>query len=85
MWDSKKTILEQCEAQGIPCPFACRAGACQVCACRVIWDQSHLVPEFGWDKLIELDDDQLLTCIGSITPAAESSDEVHEIELAFDN
>ena len=82
--DSKKTILEQCEEKGIPCPFACRAGACQVCACTVKGDKSHLVPEFGGDKLIEIEEDQFLTCIGSVTESAEGSDKIHEIELAFE-
>lgn len=33
--DSKTSITEQCEKHGIDSPFACRAGVCNVCACKV--------------------------------------------------
>ena len=41
--DSKISITEQCEKLGIDSPFACRAGACTTCACRVKSGAEHLV------------------------------------------
>ncbi len=41
--DSKLSITEQCERKGIDSPFACRAGACTTCACRVRSGGEYLV------------------------------------------
>jgi 3-ketosteroid 9alpha-monooxygenase subunit B len=41
--DSKMSVTEQCEQKGIDSPFACRAGACTVCACRVKSGAENLV------------------------------------------
>lgn len=41
--ESKTSITEQCEKHGIDSPFACRAGACTTCACRVRSGAEHLV------------------------------------------
>lgn len=62
--DSKASITEQCEKHGIDSPFACRAGACTTCACRVRSGSEHLVQNRFGEKLIETEDDQFLTCIG---------------------
>lgn len=34
--EDKASITDQCEKHGIDSPFACRAGACTTCACKVI-------------------------------------------------
>lgn len=64
--DSKISITEQCEKLGIDSPFACRAGACVTCACRVVSGGEHLVQNRFGEKLIETDEDQFLACIGGI-------------------
>lgn len=61
--DSKSSITEQCEKQGIDSPFACRAGACTVCACRVQSGGENLVQNRFGEKLIDTEENQFLCCI----------------------
>lgn len=81
--DSKSSITEQCEKQGIDSPFACRAGACTTCACRVKSGAESLVQNRFGEKLIETDDDQFLSCIGGLHEGHVASAENYEVVLDF--
>lgn len=82
--DSKSSITEQCEAKGIDSPFACRAGACTMCATRVKEWGEHLVQDAFGQKLVEIDDDQFLCCIGSLHEWRAKSDEEFEVVMEYD-
>jgi len=81
--DSKISITEQCEKLGIDSPFACRAGACVTCACRVKSGAEHLVQNRFWEKLIETDDDQFLACIGGVHEWHAASADNYEVVLDY--
>lgn len=81
--DSKISITEQCEKQGIDSPFACRAGACTTCACRVKSGAEFLVQNRFWEKLIDTDDDQFLSCIGWLHEWRALDSEIHEVVLDY--
>lgn len=81
--EDKSSITEQCEKHGIDSPFACKAGACTVCACKVVSWGEHLVQNKFWEKLVDTDDDQFLTCIGGLHEWRVSSRENFEVTLDF--
>ena len=81
--DSKLSITEQCEQKGIDSPFACRAGACTVCACRVKSGAENLVQNRFGEKLIETDEDQFLCCIGGLHEGRVASAENFEVVMDY--
>ncbi len=81
--EDKASITEQCEKHGIDSPFACRAGACTSCACKVVSWSEHLVQNKFWEKLIDTEDDQFLTCIGWLHEGRIASEENFEVVLDF--
>ena len=82
--DSKSSITEQCEARDIDSPFACRAGACTMCACKVEKGQEYLIQNKFWEKLVDVDDDQFLCCIGGFNDADVDSDEEYEVVMGYE-
>ena len=82
--DSKTSITEQCEKRGIDSPFACRAWACITCACRVRAGRDSLVQERFGDKLIDIDEDQFLACIGGFHEWRVASSENYEVVLDYE-
>ncbi len=81
--DSKSSITEQCEKLGIDSPFACRAGACTTCACRVESGAEFLVQNRFWEKLIETEENQFLSCIGWFHEGRVADSDNHEVVLNF--
>lgn len=69
------------EDAGYEMPVACCSGACMVCACRVIEWQDHVDPATVSVPLIDVEDDQVLTCVGGVQEDAIDSDENHTIIL----
>lgn len=81
--EDKASITDQCEKHGIDSPFACRAGACTTCACKVVSWGEHLVQNKFGEKLIDTDEDQFLTCIGWLHEGRINSEENFEVVLDF--
>jgi ferredoxin len=52
-----------------------------VCACRVIEGQEHVDPATVSVPLIDVDDDQVLTCVGGVQESSIDSDEDQTIVL----
>ena len=81
--DSKTSITEQCEKHGIDSPFACRAGVCHACTCKITSWGEHLVQNAFWVKMVDTDRDEFLTCIGGLHERRASSEENYEVVLDF--
>lgn len=52
------SLLDSLEAQGIPAPYSCRGGYCGCCRARLLDGEVEPVQ----DALVDLDDDEILTC-----------------------
>lgn len=52
------SLLDALEAQEIPAPYNCRGGYCGCCKVRLIDGEVESVQ----DSLVDLDDDEILTC-----------------------
>lgn len=78
------SISEDAEKAGYEIPTSCRAGACFVCAGRIKkwWDCIDIgkisVP------LIDIDEDQILTCVGGIKDECFIDGEDHEVVIEKD-
>ena len=81
--DSKTSITEQCEKHGIDSPFACRAGVCNVCACKVRSWGEHLVQNAFGEKMVDTDADEFLPCIGGLHEGHVVSNEDFEVVLDY--
>ena len=83
-WDSKQSITDQCEQKGIDSPFACRAWACTVCACKVESGEEFLVQNKFWEKLVDTEDGYFLNCIGWFNDADVDSDSENEVVMSYE-
>lgn len=81
--EDKISITEQCEKHDIDSPFACRAGACTTCACKIVKWKEFLVQEKVGMKLIDTDEDQFLTCIWGLHEGHIDTPENNEVILDF--
>lgn len=80
------SIIEWCEDLWIDLSYSCRAGACSVCAAKVISGAEHLYQNKIGEKLIELDDENwFLTCIGGFKQEALDSEDFKLIEVEMIN
>lgn len=77
----ERSISEDAEKAGFEIPTSCRAGACFVCAGRV---KSGLeCVDIGKISvpLIDIDDDQVLTCVGGIYDRCFDDGGCHEVVI----
>lgn len=58
-----ETITDHAENLGIELPYSCRSWACFVCAANVEKWKEFLLQETWWTKIIDTDEDEVLTCI----------------------
>ena len=75
------TLIEQMENQAFDMPYSCRAGACMTCAVVVKRGKEHIMQEFGGEKFIDTDDDQILTCIAGLSKESVEAAQNFEIIL----
>lgn len=71
----EESICTQAQEAGAPIPMSCGVGACRTCVAKVVSGKEHLAPEAVGPAMIEVEDDEVLTCICGITeeprPGAE--------------
>ncbi len=75
------TLIEQMENHAFDMPYSCRAGACMTCAVVVKRGKEHILQEFGGEKFIDTDDDQILTCIAGLSKDSVESEEAFDVIL----
>lgn len=61
-----KLITEMASTNDVEIPFSCGAGACGLCMCEVIEGREIINDAFLSHPLMELEENQVLTCIASI-------------------
>ncbi len=72
---AKETILENARANGLPAPYACKAGVCATCRAKVVKGEVRMIQNYGLsDK--EVEQGYVLTC--QSVPVSD------EVELDFD-
>ena len=78
MWQS---FVEAAEDIGITMPTSCCAGACFTCACRILEGQDDIDIGLLSVPLVDIDDDQVLTCIGWLKDEVFTDGKFHRIVL----
>lgn len=83
--DENKSIVDLAEEQGIELPYSCRSGACFSCCAWVNKWIEHLDAEKTWEKLIDTEPGEVLTCICGIKSSVFEKGDSHEITLEMFN
>lgn len=65
-----KLITEMAKANDVEIPFSCGAWACGLCLCEVIEGKDLINGAFLNHPLMELEENQILTCISAIKDEA---------------
>ena len=60
------SLLEEAENAGVDIPSSCRMGACLACGVKIIEGKELWENASHGDQLIDIEDDLVLTCIGSV-------------------
>lgn len=83
--DQQRSIVDIAESKDIELPYSCRSGACYSCCAEVHKGQDWIDTEKTGEQLIDVEDNECLTCIAWVDKKAfEQSDNV-EIELEMLN
>lgn len=78
MWQS---FVEAADDIGITMPTSCCAGACFTCACRIVEWQEDVDIGLLSVPLVDIDDDQVLSCIGGLKDEVFTDGKFHRIVL----
>lgn len=81
MAEEGKTIAQMAEENSVDIPISCGAGACFVCAVKVLSGKEFLIQDMVSQPLVELESDQFLTCIGGVAPEHINGGELKEVVL----
>lgn len=73
--NAEESLCTQAQDAGAPIPMSCGVGACRTCVATVTKGKEHLVPDAVGPAMIDVEDDEVLTCICGVdmpsTPGAE--------------
>lgn len=83
--DSQESIVDIAEQEGIELPYSCRSGACFSCCAQIKKWAQWLDREKTGEQLIDVDEDEFLSCIWGIQSSAFEVGEEVEIELEMLN
>lgn len=84
-WSFDWSISDQLEEKWIQVLTSCKAWACSVCSCKVVKWMKYLEQNKLWEKIIETDDDEFLSCIWWIKRDYIDDDNINEIEIELFN
>lgn len=76
-----KLITEMAKENNIEIPFSCGSGACGLCLCEVIEGMEFINSEYLNHPMMELEDNQILTCISAIKDKCFDDGKDHKIVL----
>lgn len=61
--NTEESIGMQAQEEGAPVPISCGSGACRTCVMKVVEGMEHLDKEAVGPAMIEIEDDEILSCI----------------------
>jgi ferredoxin len=73
--------LDIAEKNGIDIPFSCRTGACFACACTIKEGMEHVDLGLLGMPLVDVEDDQCLSCIAGVKKQVFSQPGFHRVVL----
>lgn len=76
-----ESFVDGADRSGFEIPTSCCAGACFTCACRVIQWEEDIERELLSIPLVDLEEDQMLTCIGWLKDHVFHDGRFHHIIL----
>ncbi len=76
-----QSLAEAAEDNGLSLPVSCCAGACFTCACRIVEGQDDVDIGMLSMPLVDIDEDQVLTCIGGLKEYIYNDGQFHKIVL----
>lgn len=76
-----KSFVQMAEDVGIELPVSCCSGACFVCACRIKDGIDNVDIAKLSVPLVDIDEDQVLSCIGGIKSSCFRDGKYHKIVL----
>lgn len=76
-----KSFTQMAADAGYEMPVSCCSGACMVCACRVVEWRDAVDPATVSVPLIDVEDDQVLSCVGGVDESMIDSDDEHIVVL----
>ncbi len=79
------SILEIGEQFGIELPYSCRAGACTTCLCKVEQGKDNLNQNLLGEPIIDLMEDEFLSCIGGFQKDLLEGEEKHVVRAIWQN
>lgn len=79
--DEDKSIIDLAEEKGVELPRSCRSGACFSCCATVTKWKEYLDLNKTWEMLIDVDEDEVLTCICWVRSWVFESGETVEIDV----
>ena len=79
------SILDMLEQKGFELPYSCRAGACTSCCCGVSDGMDILDQNKAGEVIIDLEEDEFLTCIGGFQSKQLQDEEIHTVTMEVKN
>ncbi len=76
-----QSFVEAAEDIGVMMPTSCCAWACFTCACRIVEGQEDVDIGLLSVPLVDIEDDQVLACIGGLKDEIFSDGKFHRIVL----
>ena len=75
------SISEITQKAWIHLPISCCAWACFVCGAKIVSGQEFLDQGKAWEALIDLEENEFLTCIGWFKTECLTDEEKHEVVM----
>lgn len=76
-----QSFVDAAEDAGFEMPVSCCAGACFTCACRIVEGQDDVDVGLVSVPLVDIEDDQVLACIGGLKDQVFDDGKFHRIVL----
>ena len=83
--DVDESVTDMAEKIWVELPYSCRSGACFTCCAEVTQGQEYLEQNKTGEQLIDIEENEFLTCIGGIDSAAYEGDEDRDISITMLN
>lgn len=76
-----QSFVDAADEIGYEMSVSCCAGACYTCACRIVQGQEDVDTSLVSEPLIDIEEEQVLTCIGGLRDEVFRDGKFHHIIL----